>query len=71
MAERFPWYVFRCLDTRASLTGQYLGSLFMIAGAFVGGFAHNLGTLMGSRVLLGIGTAFARELHRRLSTRSS
>lgn len=34
----------------------------MIAGAFVGGFAPNIGTLMGSRVLLGIGTAFAREL---------
>jgi len=33
----------------------------MIAGAFLGGFAPNVGTLMGSRVLLGIGTAYARE----------
>jgi hypothetical protein len=64
MAERFLWSLYSYLDTLASLTGQYLGSLFMIAGAFVGGFAHNLGTLMGSRVLLGIGTAFARELRR-------
>jgi MFS family permease len=38
----------------------YLGAVFMLAGALLGGFAQNVGQLMGSRVLLGVGTAAAR-----------
>ncbi|KAH8928459.1 hexose transport-related protein [Atractiella rhizophila] len=38
----------------------YLGAFFMLAGAIVGGFSQNVGQLMGSRVLLGIGTALAQ-----------
>lgn len=41
---------------------QYIGALFMLAGALFGGLSHSRGELMGARVLLGIGTAFAREL---------
>lgn len=33
----------------------------MLAGALFGGLSHSRGELMGARVLLGIGTAFARE----------
>jgi hypothetical protein len=32
----------------------------MLAGALFGGLSHTRGELMGARVLLGIGTAFAR-----------
>ncbi|KAI5479111.1 hypothetical protein MNV49_004110 [Pseudohyphozyma bogoriensis] len=35
----------------------YLGGFFMLAGAIVGGTSHSRGQLIGSRVLLGIGTA--------------
>ncbi|WOO83976.1 Lactose permease [Vanrija pseudolonga] len=38
----------------------YLGALFMLAGAFAGGFANTRAQLMGSRVLLGAGTAAAQ-----------
>ncbi|KAI5480123.1 putative Lactose permease [Pseudohyphozyma bogoriensis] len=34
----------------------WVGAFFMIAGAIVGGAAHNQGQLIGSRVLLGVGT---------------
>lgn len=33
----------------------------MLAGALVGGLTHTRAEFMGARVLLGIGTAFARE----------
>lgn len=33
----------------------------MLAGALVGGLTHTRAELMGARVLLGVGTAFARE----------
>jgi MFS family permease len=42
----------------------YLGAVFMLAGSLLGGFAQNVGQLMGSRVLLGVGTAAARASHR-------
>jgi hypothetical protein len=32
----------------------------MLAGALFGGLSHSKGELMGARVFLGIGTAFAR-----------
>ncbi|RSH83785.1 hypothetical protein EHS25_005400 [Saitozyma podzolica] len=38
----------------------YLGAVFMLAGSLLGGFAQNVGQLMGSRVLLGVGTAAAQ-----------
>jgi hypothetical protein len=40
---------------------QYIGALFMLAGALFGGLSHSRGELMGARVLLGVGTAFARK----------
>jgi hypothetical protein len=33
----------------------------MLAGALFGGLSHSRGELMGARVLLGVGTAFARK----------
>lgn len=33
----------------------------MLAGALFGGLSHSRAELMGARVLLGIGTAFARK----------
>lgn len=33
----------------------------MLAGAIVGGLTNTRAELMGARVLLGVGTAFARE----------
>jgi hypothetical protein len=33
----------------------------MLAGALFGGLSHSRGELMGARVLLGVGTAFARQ----------
>ena len=35
----------------------------MLAGALVGGLTHTRAELMGARVMLGVGTAFARESH--------
>jgi hypothetical protein len=35
----------------------------MLAGALFGGLSHSRGELMGARVLLGIGTAFARKFN--------
>ena len=40
---------------------QYIGALFMLVGALVGGLTHTRAEFMGARVLLGVGTAFARE----------
>jgi len=40
---------------------QYIGAAFMLAGALVGGLTHSRAELMGARVLLGVGTAFARQ----------
>lgn len=59
--RKIPMVSPKAFPQRAAAETQYIGSLFMIAGAFAGGFAPNVGALMGSRVLLGIGTAFARE----------
>lgn len=42
------------------LISKYIGALFMLAGALFGGLSHSRGELMGARVLLGVGTAFAR-----------
>lgn len=42
----------------------YIGAIFMLAGALFGGLSHTRAELCGARVLLGIGTAFARELLR-------
>jgi hypothetical protein len=39
---------------------KYIGAIFMLAGALFGGLSHSKAELMGARVLLGIGTAFAR-----------
>ncbi|KAL8277863.1 hypothetical protein RQP46_009682 [Phenoliferia psychrophenolica] len=38
----------------------YLGSVFMLAGALLGGFCNSRTQLIGSRILLGIGTASAQ-----------
>lgn len=38
----------------------YFGALFMLAGSLSGGFCHSTAQLLGSRILLGIGTAAAQ-----------
>jgi MFS family permease len=58
-----------------SLTPQYFGALFMLAGALLGGFAKGIGMLCGSRVLIGLGTVSGRKslaigMNPRLMTRN-
>lgn len=40
---------------------QMIGALLLFGGVFVGGFANGVGMLVGSRIILGIGTVAARE----------
>ncbi len=39
------------------------GALFMIAGALIGGLATGFAMFVGSRVVLGVGTATSREFN--------
>ena len=49
-----------CLDRFGRKFGLYVGAFFMLAGAVVGGSSTGVGQLVGSRVLLGVGTAFGQ-----------
>lgn len=40
---------------------ELVGAIFMIAGALLGGLCTNISQLIGSRVMLGIGTATSRQ----------
>ncbi|UOH85352.1 hypothetical protein LQV05_002173, partial [Cryptococcus neoformans] len=48
------------VDRYGRKIGLYCGALFMFAGALLGGFCHSTAQLVGSRVLLGVGTASAQ-----------
>ncbi|OCF34091.1 sugar transporter [Kwoniella heveanensis BCC8398] len=48
------------VDRYGRKIGLYCGALFMFAGALLGGFCHSVAQLVGSRILLGVGTAAAQ-----------
>ncbi|WWD20487.1 hypothetical protein CI109_104963 [Kwoniella shandongensis] len=48
------------VDKYGRKIGLYCGAFFMLIGAIVGGTSHSVGQLVGSRVLLGVGTAAAQ-----------
>ena len=63
LGRKIPLVSWTLLISRPNprLTKQYIGSVFMLAGALFGGLSHSRAELIGARVLLGIGTAFARR----------
>ncbi|WWC98969.1 hypothetical protein V866_005863 [Kwoniella sp. B9012] len=56
----FTFVIAWMVDRYGRKIGLYIGAVFMFAGALLGGFCHSVSQLVGSRILLGVGTAAAQ-----------
>lgn len=56
-----PFVVAAIADKWGRKITLHIGAFLMIAGALVGTFSYSRGQLIGSRIILGVGTVTARE----------